>query len=119
MIPQRWLNVTKDTSLGKKDIQLPPLVKDVEKPISVFNLENEISKIKISAPFSEILKVNEYRSKIVKMLNSQPGAADILNVQEDNPTIYLGPRLKDDQNEEFPPFYVSINIHDMTCMMLC
>ena len=26
----------------------------------------------------------------------------------------MGPRLEDDQNEEFPPFYVSINIHDMT-----
>ena len=48
------------------------------------------------------------------MLNSQLGATDILDVQEDNPTIYLGPRLEDDQNEEFPPFYVSISIHDMS-----
>lgn len=47
------------------------------------------------------------------MLNSQSRAVDILNVQVDNPTIYLGPRLEDDQNEEFPPFYVSISIHDM------
>lgn len=103
-----------DTPFGKKDTQLPPPTKEAEKSVSVFNLENEISKIKISIPFSEILKVNQYRSKIVEMLNSQPGAADILNVQEDNPTIYLGPRLEYDQNEEFPPFYVSISIHDMT-----
>ena len=65
-------------------------------------------------PFGEILKVNEYRSKIVKMLNSQPGVADILNFQEDHPTIYLGPRLEDEQNEEVAPFYVSLSIHDMT-----
>lgn len=48
------------------------------------------------------------------MLNSQPVVADILNVQEDHPTIYLGQRMEDDQNEEVPPFYVSLNIHDMT-----
>ena len=48
------------------------------------------------------------------MLNSQPGAADILNVLEDHPTIYLGPRLEDEQNEEVPPFYVSLSIHDIT-----
>ncbi len=104
----------KDSPLGKKDTQLPPPIQEAEKSISVFNLENESSKIKISVPFSEILKVNQYRRKIVEMFNSQPGVADILNVQEDNPIIYLGPRLEDDQNEEFPPFYVSISIHDMT-----
>ena len=70
----------KDTPHGKKDTQLHPLIKEVEKSFSVFNLENKISNIKISVPFSNILKVNEYRSKIVKFLNSQPGAADILNV---------------------------------------
>ena len=48
------------------------------------------------------------------MLNSQLGAGDILNVQEHHPTIYLGPRLEDEQNEEVPPFYVSLSIHDMT-----
>ena len=67
-----------------------------------------------SIPFGEIIKVNEYKSKIVKMLNSQPGASDILNVQEDHPTIYLGPRLEDEKNEEVPRFYVSFSIHDMT-----
>lgn len=76
-----------DSPLGKRDTQLPPPIKEAEKFVPVFNLENEISKIKILVPFSEILKVNKYRSKIVEMLNSQPGAADILNVQEDNPTI--------------------------------
>ena len=104
----------KDSPLGRKDTQLPPPIKEAENSVSVFNLENEISKIKISAPFSEVLKVNQYRSKIVEMLNSQLGATDILNVQEDNPTIYLGPMLEYDQNEEFPPFYVSISIHNMT-----
>ena len=71
---------------GKKDTSTVPPTKEIEKSVSVFNLENEISKIKISVPFGEILKVDEYRSKIVKILNSQPGTADILNVLEDHPT---------------------------------
>ena len=87
----RLLKVIKDTSPS-------PPIKETKKSASVSNLESEISKIKIPVPFGEILKVNEYRSKIVKMLNSQPGAADILNIQEDQPTIYLGPRLEDEKN---------------------
>ena len=98
---------------SRKDPPPPPPVKETENITSIFSLENEISKIKIRAPFGEILKVNEYRSKIVKMLNSQPGAAYILNFQEYHPTIYLGPRLEDEQNEEVPSFYVSLSIHDM------
>jgi len=47
------------------------------------------------------------------MLNSRQGATDILNVQEYHPTIYLGPRLEDEKNDEVPPFYVSLSIHDM------
>ena len=67
----------KDTLLGKKDTQPPPPIKEVEKSVSIFNLENDISKIKILVPFSEILKVNKYRRNIFEMLNSQLGAADI------------------------------------------
>ena len=80
----------------RKDSPPPPPAKETEKCASVCSLESEISKIKIPVPFGEILKVNEYKIKIVKMLNSQPGVADILNVQEDHPTIYLGPRLEDE-----------------------
>lgn len=85
-----------DSPPGKKDIQAPSPTKEIEKTVSVFNLENEIAKIKISVPFSEILKVDKYRSKMVEILNSQLGVADILNVQEDNPIIYSGPRLEDE-----------------------
>ena len=66
---------------GKKDTPPPPPIKDTKKYAYVFSLESEISKIKIPVPFGEILKVNEYRSKILKMLNSQLGVVDILNIQ--------------------------------------
>ena len=62
---------------GKKDAPVVPPIKEAKKYIYVFNLENEISRIKISVPFGEILKVDKYRSKIVKILKSQSGAIDI------------------------------------------
>lgn len=100
--------------LEKRIFKLHLLLNKLRRLFLIFNLENEIAKIKISVPFSEILKVDKYRSKIFEMLNSKPGVADILNLQEDNPIISLGPRLEDEQNEEFPPFYISISTHDMT-----
>ena len=48
---------------NKKEIS-----KENEKTITSFSLQNEISKIKISIPFNELLKNNEYRKEITKMV---------------------------------------------------
>ena len=48
----------------KKDIE----EKEIDKNISTFNLEQEISKIKVSVPFHELLKNTEYRKHIQSML---------------------------------------------------
>ena len=53
-------------SESRKYTPHPPPVKETEKYAFVFSLESEISKIRIPVPFGQILKVNEYRSKIVK-----------------------------------------------------
>lgn len=37
-----------------------------------------------------------------------------MNLHEDHPTVFLGPREEDEKNEEVPHLYVSLNIHDMT-----
>ena len=42
--------------------------KENEKTITSFSLQNEISKIKISIPFNELLKNNEYIKEITKMV---------------------------------------------------
>jgi hypothetical protein len=40
--------------------------------------------------------------------------SDTLNVQDDHPSILFGPRIDgNSDNEEVPPFYVSLKIHDM------
>ena len=38
---------------------------------------------------------------------------NILEVTDDSPTIVLGPKIEDTDNEEVPPFYLSLNFHDM------
>ena len=51
------------------------------------------------------------------MFKSKQISSDILNLQDDYPTILFGPRVEDkDQDKEdgdVPPFYISLNIHEM------
>ena len=42
--------------------QVSPI--DVERVSSSFNLQNELSKLKIPVPFNELLRNNEYRNTI-------------------------------------------------------
>jgi hypothetical protein len=44
--------------------------KEVEKFQSTFNIESEISKLKVSIPFNELIKNIEYRGQIKKMLKT-------------------------------------------------
>ena len=38
---------------------------------------------------------------------------DTSKINDDAPTIVLGPRIEDNNEEDFPPFYVILNVHDM------
>ena len=38
---------------------------------------------------------------------------DTLELNDDAPNIVLGHRMEDSNEEEVPPFYVSLNVHDM------
>ena len=44
---------------------------DVEKVNSIFNLQNELSKLKVPIPFNELLRNNEYRDTITRMVKGQ------------------------------------------------
>ena len=82
--------------------------------VSSFNLHSELSKINISIPFSELLRNNEYREKISKMVKTggecQP---DTLELTDDSSTIVLGPRIEETYEEDVPNFYVILNVHNM------
>ena len=78
--------------------QLAPI--DVEKVNSNFNLQNELSKMKISVPFNELLRNNEYRDTITKMVRGQGEFhSDILELIDDNPTISFGSKFESIDNE--------------------
>ena len=65
----------------------------LERFSSSTSFENEIAKVKISFPFSEILKNFEYRSQIGRMLKFED-SSDTVNLQDDKPTIMFGPRVE-------------------------
>ena len=50
-----------------KEVKQPALV-DVEKVVSTFNLQTELSKLKVSIPFNELLRNREYSDKITNMV---------------------------------------------------
>ena len=86
-------------------------MKEVEK-ILAFNLENEISKLKVSIPLTEIMKNNSYRGQISKMLNLDP-MVDMVNVEDDQLEMIFGPALNGESpDSDVPPFYISLRLHD-------
>ena len=78
---------------------------DVEKVTSIFIMQNELSKLKIYVHFNEILRNNEYRDTITRMVKGQGEfQSNILELIDDNPTISFGPKVESIDNAEVPPF---------------
>jgi hypothetical protein len=99
----------------------PPETKEILKPSPSFSFENEIQKIKIPVPFLELIKNEDFRKYLSKMLQpeSSPNATDSINLQDEKPAVILGP-LIEDKDDSSPPFYTSLNIHDKVlhnCLM--
>ena len=47
------------------------------------------------------------------MLRTEERTFDTLNLQDDHPTFLFGPRVEENDDDEVPPFYISLNVHDM------
>ena len=103
---------------GKKHLGNLKELNLLEKFSSSTSFENEIAKVKMSLHFSEILKNSEYRSQIGKMLKFED-SSDTINLQDDNPTIMFGPRVESSQEDDVPPFYISLRIHNLFYTMQC
>jgi hypothetical protein len=91
------------------------------KPPSSFNFEHEIQKIKIPVPLSELVKHEDFKKSLSKLLQSEPSphSTNLVNLQDENPTVILGPMVED-RGDSSPPFYTSLNIHDKVlhnCLM--
>ena len=82
----------------------------------MFNLQSELAKLKVSIPFNELLRNQEYSDTITKITANQgEDHPNILELTEDNPTIILWSKIDsvDSEDEEVPPFYMILNVHDM------
>jgi hypothetical protein len=91
-------------------------VQEVKNPDKVpfsFSFESEIQKLKIPIPLMELMKNDAFKQTILKSLEPKPlpTSVDVVNLQDDKPTIVLSPMVED-REETSPPFYVSLNIHD-------
>jgi hypothetical protein len=129
--PTRKVKYSKDvaTSSKEKEAQNPqlvvenpiPEVKEILKPPSSFIFENKIQKIKIPVPFSELVKNEDFKRYLSKMLQPETSShpTDSANLQYEKPVVILGP-LVEDRDDSSPPLYTSLNIHDKVlhnCLM--
>ena len=64
----------------KTEKKYPP-IKEVEKAPS-FNLENEISKLKVSMPLTELVKNSAYKSQVSKVFPID-SVSDMVNVEDE------------------------------------
>jgi hypothetical protein len=54
-----------------------------------------------------------YRKKIAKMINFSDAEshADVINLEDDRPTIMFGPHIKN-YKDSVAPFYITLTVHD-------
>ena len=58
------------------------------------------------------MKNDAFKSSILKSLQPKIHIdIDFVNLQDDKPIVTLGPMIEE-LNDSFPPFYISLNIHD-------
>ena len=89
--------------------------RSVDQGQTSFILEAGISKIKIFFTLTELLKNFKYHSKFSIVLNPPGEMSAIsyyLNLQDDGPNILFAPHVDEPSDEEDPPFYISLNIHN-------
>jgi ribonuclease HI len=96
-------------------------VREAPKPTPSFNFEHEIQKIRIPVPLSELVKNEDFKRSLSKLLQSESPQppSDSINLQDEKPAVVLGPMVED-RDDSSPPFYTSLNIHDKVlhnCLM--
>ena len=58
------------------------------------------------------MKNDAFKTSILNSLQPKVHIdTDLVNLQDDKPVVTLGPMIED-LKESFPPFYISLNIHD-------
>jgi ribonuclease HI len=109
--PVKEKRVTPQPKNDKKIMEVPQI--ENEKVIGNFNLENEISKIKIPIPLVELAKNPIYRKQIAKMINfsDKESQADSINLEDDRPIISFGPHVEGPK-DTVAPFYITLTVFE-------
>jgi hypothetical protein len=105
--PSREENPAKDATKKniEKKAQNPSMipkdpileVREVLKPLSFLSFEHNIQKIRIPVPLSELVKNEDFKKSLSKLLQSEPPfhSTNSVNIQDENPSVILGPMVED------------------------
>ena len=90
---------------------------EVNKTVQNFSLKNELGKLKIPVPLTELIKNPSYKETVLKVMNSasNQSISDMVNLQEENPRIFIGSALAEKTENEAgasPPFYITLTVHE-------
>jgi ribonuclease HI len=109
--PIKENKVTSQRKTEKKGMEASNIEND--KAQGNFNLENEISKIKIPIPLVELAKNPVYRKQIAKMINfsEDESQADAINLEDDKPILVFGPHVEG-ARDTVAPFYITLTLFD-------
>ena len=79
---------------------------------STFSLENEISKLRVSIPLTELMRNNSYKGQVSKILNFDP-MSDMVSVEDDQLELIFGLALNGESlDSDVPPFYINLRLHE-------
>ena len=67
-------------------------VEEVNKSVQNFSLDNELGKLKIPVPLTELINNPSYKQIVLKVMNSASNhpISDTVNLQEENHRIFIG-----------------------------
>jgi hypothetical protein len=128
LISERPAKPATNTSKEKKTQNISPIAKgpvpevsEIPRPPSSFSFEHKIQKNRILVPLSELVKNEDFKRSLSKLLQSEPPhlTIDSINIQDGNSTAILGPMVEY-IDYSCPPFYTYLNIHDKVlhnCLM--
>jgi hypothetical protein len=87
--------------------------KELKNLFCIFILENELNKIKIPFILVELARNPVYKKQISKVINFSNAEcqADVINFQDEKPTITFGPHIENDKNS-VAPFYITLIMLD-------
>jgi hypothetical protein len=88
-------------------------IREIEKTIAGFNLENKLNKIKIPMPLVKLSRNLIYKMQIVKAINffDVECQACVINLQDEKPTIMFGRHIE--SNKDYvAPFNIKLTVHD-------